>query len=68
MPKALLPSLDSNIREVTTAVLNVSIINYFTAVHNRYCGISHTSAGKPKATAAKTTRFKLPQYSGISLA
>lgn len=68
MLKTLLLSLDGNIREVTPAVLNVSIVNDFTAVHNRYPCISHMSAGKPKVTVAKTTRFKPSQCSGISLA
>lgn len=66
--KAPLPSLDGNAREVTTAVLNVNIVNYFTAVQDRYCGVSHMSAGKSKDTVAKTTRFKASQCSGISLA
>lgn len=66
--KAPLPPLDGNTRDVTAAVLNVSTVNFFTAVQDRYCRVSHMSAGKSKDTAAKTTRFKASQCSGISLA
>lgn len=57
MLKALFPFFEGNIREVTPAGLSVSI-NYFTAVHNRHCGISHMPAEKPKVIVAKTCKVQ----------
>lgn len=59
--------LDSNTREVTTAVLSVSIVNCFTAVQDRHCRVS-LLCWQVKDTVAKTTRFKASHCSGISLA
>lgn len=65
--RAPLPPLDSNTTEVTTAVLNVSIVNCFTAVQDRHCRLS-LLCWHVKDTVAKTTRFKASHCSGISLA